>query len=110
MKAPPVVSGEMKGVDGTASSMNTMGSSGPNDAPRPAPDGPLFVKTSSPSKARSQPLSVFGSAGVTIAGGAASFTYTREAETGTWSCSELANVSPSAPASALVLLVDFDAA
>ena len=74
MNAPPVVSVARKGVAGTASSMNTIGSSGPNEAPSPAPDGPLLVNTSSPSKARSQPLSVFGSAGVTSAGGLASFT------------------------------------
>ena len=53
--------------------MNTIGSSGPNASDAPEPEGPLFVKTSSPSNARSQPLSVFGLAGVTSAGGLASF-------------------------------------
>lgn len=55
-------------------------------------------------------MSVFGSAGVTIAGGLASFTWTRPAGTGTWSSSEVVKVSASAPASAPAGVVAFDPA
>src|SRR5213593_4186346 len=94
------------GVNGATSSRNVAASSGPNDCRLPGPDTPPFVKASTPSNARSQPVSRFGSAGVTTAAGS-SFTYARPiAGTGTFSSTPELNVAPSFPASVTVPPLD----